>query len=224
MSDSTSSAPKDSPRLRGVRWAAWGLVLITAMAVAGIAGWRTFKPEPPLPTARQLGQAMIKSQFTLTDHHGHTVTEKDFHGRWQLVFFGFTFCPDVCPTTLSVMAQVLDILGEDANKVAPMFITVDPERDTAEVMAEYVEAFHPDIVGLTGTPEQIKQAAKSFRVFYGKTERADAPGGYVMGHSGYMYLMTPDGSYDAVFSENLHPPEKIAAEIQRRLKNERIEK
>ncbi|MEP0337146.1 MAG: SCO family protein [Alphaproteobacteria bacterium] len=194
------------------------------MATAGIAGWRTFKPESPVPTARQLGQAMIKSQFTLTDHHGRTVTEQDFHGRWQLVFFGFTFCPDICPTTLSVMAQVLDTLGDDAKRLAPLFITVDPERDTPEVLAEYVGAFHSNIIGLTGTSEQIKQAAKSFRVFYGKTEKVEAPGGYVMGHSGYMYLMTPDGSYDAVFSENLHPPEKIAAEIQKRLKNERAQK
>ncbi|UTW53570.1 SCO family protein [bacterium SCSIO 12827] len=180
-------------------------------------------PEPSLPTARQLGQAMIKSKFTLTDHRGRIVTEKNFKGQWQLVFFGFTFCPDVCPTTLSVMAQVLDLLEDDAKSLAPLFITVDPERDTPEVMAEYVEAFHPRIVGLTGTPEQIKQAAKSFRVFYGKTEKADAPGGYVMGHSGYMYLMTPEGTYDAVFSENLHPPEKISEEIRQRLRNERTQ-
>tara|TARA_R110001592_G_C13183701_1_gene751285 strand:+ start:5391 stop:6065 length:675 start_codon:yes stop_codon:yes gene_type:complete len=224
MSETSTNVSRDSRRLRVVRWAAWGFVLITAMAAAGIAGWRTFKPEPPLPTARQLGQAMIKSQFTLTDHHGRTVTEQDFHGRWQLVFFGFTFCPDVCPTTLSVMAQVLDTLGDDAKRLAPLFITVDPERDTPEVLAEYVGAFHPNIVGLTGTSEQIKLAAKSFRVFYGKTEKAEAPGGYVVGHSGYMYLMTPDGSYDAVFSENLHPPEKIAIEIQKRLQNESPQK
>ncbi|MCF3628585.1 SCO family protein [Thalassospiraceae bacterium LMO-SO8] len=224
MSETSTRVSKDSRRLRVVRWTAWGFVLITAMAAAGIAGWRTFKPEPPLPTARQLGQAMIKSQFTLTDHHGRTVTEQDFHGRWQLVFFGFTFCPDVCPTTLSVMAQVLDTLGDDAKRLAPLFITVDPERDTPEVLAEYVGAFHPNIVGLTGTSEQIKQAAKSFRIFYGKTEKAEAPGGYVMGHSGYMYLMTPEGMYDAVFSENLHPPEKIAIEIQKRLQNESPQK
>ena len=122
------------------------------------------------------------------------------------------------------MAQVLDTLGDDAKRLAPLFISVNPERDTPEVLAEYVGAFHPNIVGLTGTSDQIKQAAKSFRVFYGKTEKAEAPGGYVVGHSGYMYLMTPDGSYDAVFSENLHPPEKIAIEIQKRLQNESPQK
>lgn len=223
MSDASTDVPKRGQHLRIVRRVAWGVVVVAAISVAGVAGWRTFMPEPSLPTARQLGQAMIKSKFTLTDHHGRIVTEKNFKGQWQLVFFGFTFCPDVCPTTLSVMAQVLDLLEDDAKSLAPLFITVDPERDTPEVMAEYVEAFHPRIVGLTGTPEQIKQAAKSFRVFYGKTEKADAPGGYVMGHSGYMYLMTPEGTYDAVFSENLHPPEKISEEIRQRLRNERTQ-
>lgn len=163
MPDGAGETPTTGRWLKAVRRSAWGLILIAAVAAAGFAGWRAFAPEPP-PTARQLGQAKIKSTFTLTDHHGRTVTERDFRGRWQLVFFGYTFCPDVCPTTLAVMSQVLDILRDDAKKVAPMFITVDPERDTPEVLAEYIGAFHPDIVGLTGTSEQIKLAARSFRV------------------------------------------------------------
>lgn len=206
--------------LKAVRGSAWGLALIVAVATAGITGWRAFVPEPP-PTARQLGQAKIKSAFTLTDHHGRTVTERDFRGRWQLVFFGYTFCPDVCPTTLAVMAQVVDALGDDAARVAPLFITVDPARDTPQVMAEYVGAFHSRIIGLTGTNEQIKAAAKSFRIYAGREEKPDAPGGYLMGHSGYMYLMTPDGEYDSVFSENRNPPEEIVAAIRKRFAGKR---
>jgi protein SCO1/2 len=199
------------------------LVLIATVAAAGVIGYRTFTPDPPL-TARQLGQVMIKGQFTLTNHRGRVVTEKGFQGKWQLVFFGYTFCPDVCPTTLSVMAQVLDLLEDDAKRLAPLFITVDPERDTPQVMADYVEAFHPNIVGLTGTSDQIKQAAQSFRVYFGRTEKPDAPGGYLMGHSGYMYLMAPGGLFEAVFSENIHTPEKIAEQIQQRMKNKRAQK
>lgn len=201
-----------------IRRAAWLAVLVLIVAVSGYAGWQVFNPPSP-PTAKQVGQALVKSEFDLVDHHGNSVTEKDFKGRWQLVFFGYTFCPDICPTTLATIAEVLDALGNDVDQVAPLFITVDPERDTREVVAEYVAAFHPKLIGLTGTPEQVKAAAESFRVYYAKAEEADAPNGYLMAHSGYIYLMTPDGEYEAVFTENRNPPEEIAADIKRRLGN-----
>ena len=220
MPDGAPETPALGCRLKIVRRAAWALILVTTVAAAGFAGWKTFALTKP-PTARQVGEALIKSEFTLTDHRGRAVTEKDFRGQWQLVFFGYTFCPDVCPTTLLVMARALDLLGDDAAKVAPLFITVDPGRDTPEVLAEYVGAFHPRIVGLTGTPEQIKAAAKSFRIYVGREDKPDVPGGYLMGHSGYMYLMTPEGTYDAVFSENRNPPEDIATAIKKRLAKNR---
>jgi len=164
------------------------------------------------------GQALIRSDFELVNHRGDTVTDKSFEGLWQLVFFGFTYCPDVCPTTLAAMTEVLDQLGGNAAKVAPLFISVDPERDTPKALAEYVAAFHPSIVGLTGSHVQVQHAVKSFRVFASRVEQADAPDGYLMNHSGFIYLMRPDGVYEAHFTEKADPPEKIAAAIRSKLR------
>lgn len=199
-----------------IRLSAWLTVLVLIMAVTVYTGLQVFN-SPSRPTAGQTGRALVKSEFELVDHRGNRVTEQDFKGRWQLVFFGYTFCPDICPTTLTTMAEVLDALGDDVDQVAPLFITVDPERDTKEVVAAYVAAFHPKLIGLTGTPEQVKAAAKSFRVYYAKAEKADSPDGYLIAHSGYIYLMTPAGEYEAVFTENRNPSEELAAEIKKRL-------
>lgn len=204
-------------RLRTVRNISCAMALIMTVVFAGYAGWRTFGPNQPPPTAKQVGQTMIKSAFQLTDHQERRVTAKDFHGKWQLVFFGFTYCPDICPTTLSTVSQAMDILSGDADKVTPLFITVDPERDTPKVLAEYVKTFHPRLIGLTGTSEQIKSAAQAFRIYYAKAPQKDAPDGYLMGHSGFIYLMTPDGRYEAVFSHERDTPETIAAAIRKRL-------
>ena len=201
--------------MRLVRWTAWVLVGLLLAAVGGYAGWQTMHA-PATPTAQSVAQASVRSEFELVDHRGKVVTEADYADRWQLVFFGFTHCPDVCPTTLSMMARVLDLLGIDADRIAPLFITVDPERDTPPVLAEYVSAFHPGIVGLTGTAEQVRAAAASFRVFFGRETDQAAPDGYMMSHSGYIYLMRPSGVYEAVFSEHRDEPELIAAAIRQR--------
>ncbi len=166
---------------------------------------------------RYTGEADIRSVFTLTDHTGQVVTQADYSDRWQLVFFGFTNCPDVCPTTLAYMASVLDILGDDADQVAPMFITVDPERDTVQVMAEYVSVLHPRLIGLTGTEVQIAEAARNFRTWYERTEDDSAPNGYFMAHGGYIYLMRPGGTYEAVFQEGGQTPEDLAETIRRKI-------
>jgi len=142
------------------------LLAVTRMAaliVAGIIGvtagliWLMMSPSAVFTSSAvsTSGQALIRSDFELVNHHGDTVTDKSFSGQWQLVFFGFTYCPDVCPTTLAAMGAVLDQLGEDAAKVAPLFITVDPERDTPEVVTAYVENFGPEFVGLTGSPDAV---------------------------------------------------------------------
>lgn len=136
------------------------------------------------------GEDSPQLHFTLTDHHGKAVTEADFHGKYLLVYFGYTFCPDVCPTSLQTIGEALDRLGPHGEEVVPLFITVDPERDTAPVLADYVAAFGPRIVGLTGTPEQIKVAADRFGAFYAKNGSGDA---YAMDHSSAIYLMEPDG-------------------------------
>ncbi|MEZ5933105.1 MAG: SCO family protein [Alphaproteobacteria bacterium] len=160
--------------------------------------------------------ALIKSDFELVDQTGSPIADEDFKGSWQLVFFGFTYCPDICPTTLDTVSAVMEALGSDADSVAPLFITVDPERDTPDVMADYVANFDSRIIGLTGSPEQIKAAAQAFRVYYNKAENTDAPDDYSMDHSAFLYLMGPNGEYVSHFSHN-DDVEKIVAGIREKI-------
>ena len=152
----------------------------------------------------------IGGAFTLIDETGQTVTDQTYRGKWLLVFFGFTHCPDVCPTALNDIALTLDQLGPQAKAVQPLFVTVDPERDTPEVMKEYTDAFHPAIVGLTGTPEEIAATAKVYRVYYKKVPQGDT---YTMDHSGITYVMAPDGKFAAHFSPGT-PIDAMAAKLR----------
>lgn len=146
--------------------------------------------------SKSSGTALIGGPFSLVGgEDGETVTDRDFRGRYRLVFFGFTHCPDICPAELQVIAQALDLLGDKAAKVVPIFITLDPERDTPQIMAGYVESFGPNFVGLTGSPEAIAAVAKEYRVTYAKVENKDLPGDYSVDHSALVYLMDPDGKY-----------------------------
>lgn len=202
-------------QLRRIRFSLWILVAAAVLALGGAYFVRTIGVrEPPSVT---VGEAAIRSEFSLIDHNGSRVTEADFLGRWQLVFFGFTHCPDVCPTTLAYMANVLDQFGGEVERVAPIFITVDPSRDTPDVMAEYVQAFHPKLVGLTGSEAEVAAAAQSFRVYYEKMEEETAPDGYLMAHSGHIYLMTPEGRFEDVFREGDQSAEEMAADILARM-------
>ncbi len=157
---------------------------------------------------RSTGTAQIGGPFTLVDQDGQTRTEADFAGRYMLIFFGYTYCPDFCPTTLTDVTQALDRLAETApeaaKQVTPIFVTVDPERDTVEAMKAYVTHFHPDFVGLTGSPEQVAAAAKVYRIFYQKVED-DSAGDYLVDHSTFTYLMGPDGTYTTHFAYNTSP-------------------
>lgn len=157
------------------------------------------------------GKAQVGGPFTLVNHNAETVTDETFRGRYMLIYFGFTFCPDVCPTELSIMSAALDRLGEKAEKVQPLFVTIDPERDTPEVMARYVTLFHPRLVGLTGTPEQIAGIAKAYHVFYRKAEDESSTD-YTMDHSSIVFLMGPDGEYLKLFPPQT-PPDKMAEAI-----------
>ncbi len=140
----------------------------------------------------------IGGPFSLTDHTGKAVTDATYRGKWMLVFFGFTYCPDVCPTELQKVAAVLEMLGDRASQIAPILISIDPERDTPEAMANYVQIFDDRLIGLTGTPEQIAEVARAYRVYYAKIQPSgDTP--YLMDHSSYLYLMGPDGRVQAVF-------------------------
>jgi protein SCO1/2 len=143
------------------------------------------------------GTAAVGAPFTLTGHHGAPVSSADYRGRFMLIYFGYTFCPDVCPTELQDMGLAIDALGADGEQVQPIFITVDPERDIVEVLADYAPAFHPRLMALTGSPEEIAAVAKAFRVYYAKAKAADdaPPDEYFMDHSSLIFLMGPDGAY-----------------------------
>jgi protein SCO1/2 len=156
----------------------------------------------------------VGGPFRLLDQNGRQVTDADFRGKPFLVFFGFTHCPDVCPTALFEMSEVLRRLGPDAEKTGALFISVDPERDTPEKLKEYLSSFHPRISGLTGTPEEIAEVEKTYRV-YAKKVPLDG-GGYTMDHSAIVYLMDKDGRFVAPFNLK-RTADEAAADLRRRL-------
>lgn len=154
--------------------------------------------------------ASIGGPFTLTDQNGVERTDRDFRGKLMLVYFGYTYCPDVCPTELTVMATALDQLGADASQVVPLFITVDPERDTAKVLKEYVPQFSERMLGLTGAERDIAAVAKAYRVYYAKSPgSAGTP--YLMDHTSLVYLMDREGRYLAHFTPNSRAEDMVAA-------------
>ena len=152
------------------------------------------------PAVQTSGKALIGGPFTLVGRDGKPVTDQAFRGKYMLVFFGFTHCPDICPAELQVMAAALDELGPKANDIIPIFITLDPERDTPMVVSDYVANFSPRFVGLTGTPEQIAEAAKAYRVVYSKFQEDKASSDYSIDHSALVYLMGKDGEYITHFA------------------------
>jgi len=187
------------------------VILAAALMLAGCGSGGAPPPEPPL------AGAAIGGDFTLTSSKGETVRWSDFAGKYRVVYFGYAYCPDICPTDMSRVAQGLKALkAKDPAKAAriqPIFITIDPERDTQDVVGEFAAAFSPDIIGLTGTPEQIATTAKAFKVFYQKGE-AQPGGGYLVDHSNVTYLFGPDGAPIATL-----PTDKggaaVAAELER---------
>lgn len=172
----------------------------------------------PAPSAGgvQLPQGLtLGGPFTLTDQTGREVTERDFAGRFMLIYFGFTYCPDVCPTELGVMASAIDILGDQGARVTPALITIDPERDTPAQLADYVSRFHPRMIGLTGTAQQVAQVARAYRVYYARV-RPQGSGDYLMDHSSFTYLVGPDGRVRQLFRPET-APEAMAAAIRSHL-------
>ena len=145
-----------------------------------------------------LGDAQIGGAFTLTDHTGKTVRDTDFRGQLLLVYFGFTQCPDMCPATLLMLTKAMQVLGDKANQVTPLFISIDPERDTPEVLKNFLSNFDKRIVGLTGTAAQVKQAQDAYKVYAAKKEIAEKKGDYSVDHSSYLYVMGKDGKFLAV--------------------------
>jgi len=183
------------------------LPLALALAGAGFAAWHAVQPQKPdsivSSETRSSGTALIGGPFTLTDQNGQARSEADLQGHYSLIYFGYTFCPDICPTSLSTMSQGIDLLAESqpakAAVVLPVFITVDPERDTVEALASYAGHFHPRMLALTGTTAEVAAAAKAYRIYYQKVTEPGATD-YLMDHSSIIYLMAPDGTYLAHFT------------------------
>jgi protein SCO1/2 len=204
------------PRLSLLQKLLWG-----AAGVA-VAGWLVaivvVDDRAHSGAQRTTGTADIRADFALIDHTGAPVADEDLRGQWLLVFFGFTNCPDVCPTTMAEIAAARDMLGPDAAKLRPVLITVDPERDTPEALGEYVAAFDADALGLTGSPEAVAAAANSFRAYFRKASNPSAPDGYSMDHTTYLYLIGPDGAYVDFYRYGIGA-DALVADLRKRLES-----
>ena len=161
-----------------------------------------------------VGEPQVGGPFALLDQNGDTKTDRDFRGRWMMIYFGYTNCPDVCPTTLSLMSAVMDRLGGRAARIAPIFITVDPDHDTPAIMKQYLASFGPRFIGLTGPRSHIASVTSEYRVYFRKRP---LPGGlYAVDHSSVIYLMDPNGKFAADY-DNSQGPDDIAADLKKRL-------
>lgn len=202
MPDNSRFAPEN------IRLGRWLLLAVAAPLLAACE-------VAPAPRQAPLAGADIGGPFELVDSAGETVRWRDFDGRYRMVYFGFTYCPDICPTDVQRMMQgyhrFAEAAPQRAARIAPIFISVDPARDTPEVVGEFAAAFSDDLIGLTGTSEQVKQAADNFRVFYSRGQ--DTPsGGYLVDHSAIVYLFGPDGEPIATLPTD-QGADAVAAEL-----------
>lgn len=192
---------------------------LTAFIFGGTAafvGINLYQKSNTTSVAQISGKALVGGPFSMTDHKGRPVTEKDFAGQYMLIFFGFTNCPDVCPAKLQVITTAMEELGPKSEKITPVFVSVDPKRDTVQNLADYVSHFHKRLVGLTGTEEQVKKITKAYRVYFAEVKDESSSDGYTVDHSAVTYLMGPDGSYIQHFSYGTSP-EKMADGISKHL-------
>lgn len=194
--------------LKTIRYAAFALIagLAVAWGVVWLRGGTIGQLGLDSLGISVPGGVSVGGPFTLVDTTGATVTDATYRGRWMLVYFGYTYCPDICPTELQTISTALDDLGGLADRVVPIFVTIDPERDTSAALADYVKLFDNRLVGLTGTPEQIAAAARAYRVYYARAKSGDTTG-YLMDHSSFVYLIGPDGSFRALFRQGMAAPE-----------------
>lgn len=198
------------------------LAALAAIGIAALVAWHQLSGGATGVT-RGDGEAVVApgvsigGSFSLINSEGEMVTDQDFRGTYTLIYFGYTFCPDVCPTELSSMAAALDILSQTdpgaEQQVTPVFVTIDPVRDTQEVVGSYAAAFYPRMVGLTGSEAQVDEAARKFRVFYSKGED-EGDGFYLMNHSSFTYLIGPDGSFLTMINGGTSP-DSIANVLRR---------
>lgn len=192
-----------------------GVAFVVCLSLLGLlaAGllWNATESIPQSGRVISEGQAQIGGPYHLEDQNGRQVSNGDFRGRYQLIYFGYSYCPDVCPTTLEAMAQALSELGTRGSLIVPIFITVDPVRDTPAALKSYLAAFSPRFVGLTGSQSQISIVEKEFHVYAQK--RSLSNGGYAMDHSSEIYLLGPHGRLAAYYSGSILP-QKLADDLR----------
>lgn len=185
--------------------------IVSVLALVGLFAWMGRDVGNDHSSFGQ-GNAQISSDYELVTADNKIVRGSDFVGKYQLVYFGFTHCPDVCPTSLLLMTNVINQLGDQGKMIQPIFITVDPERDTPDIAAQYAHNFGSGVLGLSGSAAQIKQAADGFKVYYNKVEDVGSALGYVVDHSSFIYLMGPDGKYVAHFDSKI-PEAELKKEL-----------
>jgi protein SCO1 len=185
------------------------LLLDVALFVLG----RRMSTDDPGGYVVSTGTPAIGGPFTLVATDGQTVTDQTYRGKWMLIYFGYTFCPDACPTALTNMSMALKRLGNEADQIQPLFVTVDPKRDTRQVLGEYLKSFDPRIVGLTGSKEQALSAAKTYRIYI-ESRPDEGEDNYLVDHSAYLYLMDPSGKFVGVIMGTT-PGEEMAAQLRK---------
>lgn len=192
-----------------ILWTATSLAVVGGIGAAwlGFGGWQA---------GATVSEYAFRPEFQLQDAAGRTVTQDDFRGRFLLVVFGYTRCPEATPTTLARVGDVLEGLGWDADEVQALFISVDPDRDDPSEVAAYAAAFHPSILGLTGSPEVIRATASELGILYQRHDKPDEPGGYVMEHSTRLLLIGPGGAWRRTFDHDT-PADEILADLSSRL-------
>ncbi len=198
---------------------------VRALAVAVLSGALLLAALPVAaddqPSAAQLmddlmwARGPIGGPFALVDHTGKPRTDADFRGKLVVIYFGYTYCPDICPADLLAISQALDMLGSAAQQVQPLFITVDPERDTVEHLADYVSAFHPSLIGLTGAPDAIRKVATAYKAYYARVESSDHKN-YVVDHTAFIYLVGKEGQYLGFLPPST-APERLGEVIRQQL-------
>lgn len=196
--------------LKTIRAMSWAVVAVVAfVGLATSLGWLQEEILTPRQGKQELSPLLSAGgSFTATDQNGKAFTEKNITGKPTLMFFGFTSCPNICPTTLSELTSILEILKSDANKLNVVFVSVDPERDTTKQMADYLSAFDKRIIGLTLTPQELADMSKKFHFYYKKVPIED--GDYTMDHTAGVYMLEANGAFSGVL--DLHEPEKTKME------------
>ena len=196
-------------------------IVALVVVVFAFGAWLNLRHDDPPENAAVGGMVVnvdIGGPFELTDHTGAQFTRDDLAGDYALIYFGYTFCPDVCPTELGLMAEAIDLLEGDGERVRPVMITIDPERDTPDVLSEYVPLFHERLVGLTGTEQEVRDVATKYRVFYRRFEDPNNTY-YLMDHTSFVYLLSPTGEIASMFRYQT-PPEEMAATIRQHMRSQ----